>query len=414
MASKRNIRQIILDNDPVLPIVGHANDAVQLGLFTGIFAALTQAMTGPARFFILPGALVTEFVRAVIATVNFINANNRNLSKTAKMILEVTKMLVIGTAIIGSFIGVVGLVAVTPFLFVAALGTNMLYHTAKILFHGAKWATADKVHGKNYHKKELIHSTVGAVTGAISVAAITLLLIINPAAGVLTAVAAYGTAAILGVSALWSGFQAMVSYNKRNENKFLDPIEGIPRAEVREEKAEHLKEPPIVVVSPHQLQRAALHTKPALTQFHDDLIEEVLTSANPQTEILELLANKIGVLEQQLQTHSFFQDKQRNIKMAFLKDLHTLVRGNEALMQEGEDIASQVNSPAKLLAYAESKKTLNNIFGSFYSEVGEVQKLYLLTDAYFTKYKPLVSGIGSKSEDENTTDTGYRPPSLAV
>jgi hypothetical protein len=400
MSSNRNIRQIILDNDPIIPVVGHSNDAVQLGLFTGIFAALMQAMTGPARFFILPVVLVSEFVRVVLASVNFINAVNRNLSKTAKALLEITKMLVIATAIIGSFIGVVGLVAVAPFLFVAALGTNMVYHTTKILFHAAKWATAKGVHGKNYHKKELTHSVVSAVTGAISVAAITLLLIINPAAGVLTAVAAYGTAGIMGASALWSGVQAMLSYRKRDENKLLDPSEGIPQAEVTAEKQELLLEQKpltINVESPRPLLRAPILTTPSLEAFHDDLIEEVLTDPNPKAQVLDLLKRKIGVLNQQLQTHSFFQDNQRQQKVTFLKDLHMLVSGQEVLSQHGEEL-TQINSPTKLLAHVNSTKKINNIFGSFYSEVGEVQKLFLLVDAYFTKYTPVVSMIGNKPQ----------------
>jgi hypothetical protein len=56
------------------------------------------------------------------------------------------------------------------------------------------------------------------------------------------------------------------------------------------------------------------------------------------------------------------------------------------------------------------------VFGSFFSEVGEVQKLFLLCDAYFNKFNPKVNPrpdvamyASPLREDENYRSTAPMP-----
>ncbi len=384
MAATRNRRQIVLDNDPIIPIVGHANDAVQLGLFTGIFAALTPAMTGPARFFVLPAALATEMIRAILALVNYFNAVNRNFTKTAKAVLETVKFMVIGAAILGSLLGVVTIAAVAPLLFVAAIGTNTLYHTAKSLFHAYKLFKETGVEGKKYHAKELRHSMIAAFTGVVSALAITFLLIVSPPLSIVTSIAAIGAAAISGVSALWSGYQAKVSYDNRNVNKTLEKVEGLL---TEQSKTVSLTIPP--AKSTPILVHSAMHVQPKLKAYHDDLIEDILNGPHPEQELKNLLEMKIGVLNEQLKENNFFQQNKRVQKRDFLEKLHTLISGHHVVVTDAA-VTKTIKSPAELLNHIKETKQLNNVFNSFCSEVGEVQKLFLVADGYFERFNPLL------------------------
>jgi hypothetical protein len=384
MISSRNRRQIVLDNDPIIPIVGHANDAIQLGLFTGIFSALKEAMTGPARWFVLPATLVTEMMRGVLALVNYFNAVNRNFSKTSKAILETVKFLVIGLALLASLIGIVSIVAIAPLLFVAALGTNTLYHTVKSLFHAYKLYKETGEEGKKYHAKELNHSLIAAATGIISGLAITFLLIVSLPVTIITSIAAYTAAAVSGLSALWSGYEAIVSYRNRNVNKTIEKVEGL---EVPLAADVAIANTPASVVRTHPiLVHSSAQARPRLSAYHDDLIKDVLNSVRPQQDLSDLLRMKIDALNKQLEVQSFFQTTKRLEKLKFLENLLSLVNGEPVTISENE-VLRTISTPAELLKHIKFRGQLNNVFNSFCSEVGEVQKLFLVADGLFERVR---------------------------
>ncbi len=412
-------RQIILDEHPTLSIVGHANDAVELGLFASIFAALTQTLEGPARYFVLPSALAMDCVRGLVALYNLVNSYNRNLNKYSKFILEVFKIATVGTAIIGSLIGVVAIAAITPFLFIGALGLNALYHGAKSFFHGYKWATAKGPHGKEHHKQEFLSNFTSTLTGVIAVIAITLLLAVKPELGIFKSIAAYGTAVALGVSGLYSAMQAYRA--KKAKDKILNerPINA-----------------PSVSVAPVIKQEITLahpnnHSRPTkkvifkghlLNEYPDDLVHGLLSLSQntAQTKIKDLLEEKIGVLDHSVDSINFFLNNKRKLKSEFLRHLYTIMAGQEAYT--GPVTNTRIASPIALIAYMEKHYKIHDVFSSFLSEVGEVQKLFLLCDAYFNKYNPTVTphpdhaiygkgpDIGDEADNAYRQSSGHRNP----
>jgi hypothetical protein len=269
-------------------------------------------------------------------------------------------------------------------LFVAALGTNTLYHTAKSLFHAYKLFKETGEEGKKYHSKELRHSLIAAATGIISGLAITFLLIVNLPVTIITSIAAYTAAAVSGLSALWSGFQAIVSYQNRDVNKSIEKVEGLEEPLIADNAVTNTSA--TVVKSRPVLVHSSAHVQPRLSAYHDDLIKDVLNSVRPQQDLSDLLKLKIGALKQQLDTKSFFQQTKRLEKLKFLEALYSLVNGETVTVTENEE-KKIISNPAELLQHIKQKGQLNNVFNSFCSEVGEVQKLFLVTDGLFERMR---------------------------
>jgi hypothetical protein len=411
MSKAPSNRQIILDNHRTLDVVGHADDAVELGLLAGIFSALKQTLEGPARYFVLPGVLAMDCVRGIVALLNLINANNRNLNKYSKFILEIFKVGAIGTAIIGSLIGVVAIAAITPFLFIGALSLNALYHTAKCIFHGTKWvtATANDKFGKEHHKKEFTSNLVSTITGIVAVIAVTLLLAVRPELGIFKSIVSFGTAIALGASGLFSALQAYrarkikeVNYDDKKVEDSTPTVAPAIRVEITLGNKNKLVNKTKAIVTNADI----------LNLHHDDLIHYVLSRPFPLIKIKEMLEQKIDILQNVIDTMSFFQDHKRNIKADFLTHLHTILSGEVAFDKTENTL---IASPAELIAFMEKHHKMRNVFGSFFTEVGEVQKLFLLGDAYFNKFKPEVK---PKADDlmygipitppPSTSDNDYR------
>jgi hypothetical protein len=410
MSVTRSNRQIILDSHQTLDAVGYGNDAVELGLFASIFAALTQTLEGPARFFVLPSALIMDCVRGIIALLNLINSYNRNLNKYSKFILEIFKVGAVGTAIIGSLMGVLAIAAITPFLFIGALGLNSLYHAAKAIFYGVKWASAKGEHGRQHHKKEFMSNIVSTVTGIIAVVAITLLLAVKPELGIFKSIVAYGTSVVLGVSALFSGLQAYRA-NKASEIESDKKIPAASASIAPDNQLEHT----FTIHHLEQKHKPQLSNRDILNLHPDDLIHHVLALPRPKAKILELLEEKIGILDNAIDSLSFFQTNKRNLKAEFLKHLYSILGGEEAFsVHENTRIAS----PSELIAFMEKHHKLHDVFGSLFSEVGEVQKLFLLGDAYFKKFKPQVVARADNvmfasllsERDDNKQANGFPAP----
>jgi len=369
--------KMILDSHPNVPILGHANDSAELGLFTGIFSAIPVMLEGPARFLSLPTVLTFDLIRGVIAVWEWFNSFNRNLTRTTKAALEIAKVSIVGTAIIGSLIGVTAIAVVTPFLFIAATGLNALYHGAKVLFHGFKWATSPFAHGRQYHKEQFIHNLVSTVTGIIAVAAITLLIAVKPELGIFKSLVTYATAISLGASALWSGAQAYFSFLKKRDNS-ISPRVNLENNTSDEPRSLASPKPKMETPRP---EIKYTPVKPNISYHTADLLEQMLALPNQKKFIIDTIAEKIFVLQAQKNDGlNIFQNSKRQNKIDVLLQLDGLMRGESIILPREQ---KRLTTPGELLAYLKDSKQLNVVFSSFFSEVGEVQKIFLLADTYF-------------------------------
>jgi hypothetical protein len=371
---------MILDSHPTIPIIGHANDGVELGLFAGIFSDIPVLLESPARFLSLPTVLALNSIRGIIAIWDYLNSFNRNLTRTAKAALEIVKVSLIGTAIIGSLAGVTVLAALAPFLFIAATGLNALYHAAKVFFHGYKWAASPFDNGRKYHKQQFIHNLVSSVTSLIALAAITLLLAVKPELGIFKSVVIYATAISIGVSALWSGAQAYFSFAKKRENS-ISPQVSMENTAGEEPRSLASPKPKVATLRP-EIKFAPV--KPKITYHTADLVEQMLALPNQKDFILEVIAEKVFALQAQKNDGlNIFQNSKRQKKIDVLLQLEGLMKGESIILPHEQ---KRLTTPGELLAFLKESKNLNDVFSSFFSEVGEVQKIFLLADTYFTNH----------------------------
>jgi hypothetical protein len=380
--------EIILDTHAKTSVAGHGNDVFQLGIFAGIFSAIEQTLEGPLRFFMLPAALMADAVRALFALSTWFKSNNRNLAKTTKVALEVAKLGVIGTAIIGSLIGVAAIAAITPFLFIGAVGLNTLYHAAKAIFHGVKWRTSKGTHAKKHHKEEFLNNLVTTVTGLVVVTAITLLLAVKPELGVFKAVASFGTAAVLGVSALWSAIQGYKFFKNEKAKAAMEKQIG---AAADVEKDFSAVKTPTHRITPTPDRHVSSDFKSEISMHHHDLItkmqgiDDVIGDSEQQTYVLNLIEDKIKTLNIERDIGNIFERGKRIEKANVLDQLHDLVKGKDiALLLKGE--SHIISSVHELLMHLQKTNKIKTVFSSFFSEVGDVQKLFLLADAYVARH----------------------------
>jgi hypothetical protein len=388
-------KEVILDERPDLTVLNAANDVVQLSLFGVIFSAIKQTLESNARYFVLPLALAGDAMRACFALADWFNAKNKNLRKTSKLLLELAKLVIVGTAIIGSLAGCVAIAAVTPFIFIAAIGSNTLYHAGLSIFHGLKWVFTKSKAEAAYHKKHFLNNLLGAVTGIAVTTAIAVLLAFKPDLGILNLVIGTVATVMTGITAIVAGLSGYGFYKQRKMQMAVTPVShhDLKRdVSVTIHTSNNLVNAVLTAKNEHALMdkrmeesKEELLPKPIVAAkkiklFHEDLIADMRShnADDRKLYVNHVIQEKIdNLVAEQGSLNIFYPDKQK-IKISALKMLRHLV--NDGIVCTAEN--TTIESIDGLLDYLKQKNINGTVMSSILRDVGEVQKIFLLTDAY--------------------------------
>ena len=404
-------REIILDERPELIVINAANDTVQSSLFAVIFSAIRLTLESNARYFVLPMALMGDTIRAIAAVSDWFDAKNKNFRKTFRLFLEAAKLIVVATAIIGSLAGCIAIAAVTPFLFIAAIGSSTLYHIALSFSHGYKWATAKGPEEAKHHKKHFFGNLLGAVAGAAVTVAISVLLAFKPELGIANFVIATVATVMSGISAMVASFNGLSYFRNRKKNMEVSP--DLPGNDYQPHKENSHSQVSISLSSipnghSHAVANGKVSTKvndleeplngevvdiaiditDKIDLFHADLINDMRSQdeANKLNYVNAIIDNKIADLELETGNVNLFYPNKQLIKISALKMLKQLVNDGKIVV----DNDTQINSLQGLLKHLDEKKIRGTVMNSFLKDVGDVQKIFLLANAYLVDL-PVVS-----------------------
>jgi hypothetical protein len=375
----------ILDDHPLMNAAQLSNDGAQFGLFAGIFSAVEKALEGPAHFFVLPAALFADVLRTIFTIWEWFNANNKNLRKTAKMFLEIIKTAVIGTAIIGTMAGCALIAAITPFLFVGGLATTTLYHAVLAGYHGYKWYKSSPEAAPHHKKLFFINLWVMGALAALTTA-VSLVLAFKPEIGIFKSVAAYFSVAMSGISTLLFGtMAAKIIFSKKKSSQVAIVTPG---------QEPEVKITPTISTVKAEVVKVAKPLKLA----HEDLIAQLNRSddaTDRKAFVFDILTDKDNSLAAKAAKaegakgykgySSYFYKDQTLYKRNAITLMRRLVKDGSVKVSERDELITTV---PELMDYLDSKKRSSAIFHSFFREVGEMQKIFILVDNYLQTRTP--------------------------
>jgi hypothetical protein len=364
--------QRILDDHQFMNAAQLTNDGAQFGLFSGIFSTVEKALEGPAHFFVLPTALFGDVMRSIFTLWEWFNAKNKNLRKTAKLLLEIVKTAVVGTAIIGSMAGCALIAAITPFLFVGGLASATLYHAVLTGYHGYKWFNSTPAAAPHHKKLFFINLWVMGALAALT-AAVSVVLAFKPEIGILKSVVSYVAVAMSGLSTLLFGTMAAKIIWARKKAPQIATVGQVPEPGLtRAPSVETINAEVIKVEKPLKL-------------AHEDLVVQMHQYGDAEERqqfVLELMQAKTKLLEEKPHSSFFYKD-QNLLKRQAITLLSRLVKNGQVKVGDTE-----IKNIPELLDYFDNEKCSSSIFHSFFREVGEMQKLFILVDNYLQTPKP--------------------------
>lgn len=391
--------EYILDSSPhVISKIGSANDTLQQILFAHLFSTIQYSLETSARYFVLPSALTGDTIRAVISAIDFFDAKNRNLNKLIRLLLEIAKISIVSTAIIGSLLAVPAIALIGPLMFIAAVGSNTLYQIGQSIFHGVKWARSKTPLEAQHHRKEFGLNLVGTVVGIGFVAVLALVLAFKPEIGIFALVTTTVASTLFGIGALVSAVNGYVNAKNR---AVRDGVENDRTA--RAENTLTVAPSPtidstakVTATLRRDSAEALLPANTKIKTFHADLIAEMqaLPTEDAKKEfVLDLIDSKLDELEGPKRWDLFYRNKQQR-KSDALEHLKSLVNGTAVVL--GSIV---ITTMAELLAYEKKTSNSGTVFHSMFRDIGEVQKIFAVANAFLAN-KPAAT-IGSDSDIDN-------------
>jgi hypothetical protein len=352
----------ILDLQPELSLKTKMNKVLGYSLLAGLFAVLETPLAWLAGMVFLPAILISRLLGTLVAVTHWQRSYNKNFFRTARALMELITLATVGIAVIGTLAGSVLFTVLTPLLLTGAVGVNVIYHAVKIVGLVLQKNSAEEY---TIHRQKLYRAVAATLTGCALLIA-TVLLVMQLATGVFAITAAISAAAVSSISALWCVARAY-QLSSQGINRPMTPS--------IEEDNKPFEISMFVFDSNPERKQKVMHAK--LT--HSEMIAELqLQSPGTQVQFIEtIITNKIFTLRHQIGTE-FFQSGKRQNKIAALLALQELLHDNLVYL----DGVEPINTIAALLDYFDSKKISNSVFGSFFRETGEMQKIFLLMDAY--------------------------------
>jgi hypothetical protein len=213
--------------DENLKRVGVFNHFIQTGLFSSIFTFTSNIggiriiLESSLQAILFPLAIAPDAIASLLALLSFTRAKNKNLGKTFDLVYIPTKTALVFTAV---FAGI-SLVAVHS-LFLIAVGSGLLYHTALSVYNLYKCLKTPKnspisLNLRNLYKENAIRNGVSSLVGGIVIVGILMTMVFAPYLGAtMLAIAGIGTAAMLLLTsayALYRHFRQSITQTIANE-----------------------------------------------------------------------------------------------------------------------------------------------------------------------------------------------------
>jgi hypothetical protein len=384
----------ILDNAPLYTNVGAVNDVVQSFLFVHLFTNVTYALQTAAHWFFLPAALAGDSVRAVLGLLNYINARNKNLGRTAKLLIEIVKISIVATAILGTLIGITAIAAIGPLLFIAAIGSNTLYHAALSIFHATKWATSKTPLEASFHRRETGLNLFYTGVGAVFVTTIAVLLAFNPGIALLSSVTAIVAGVTFGLSALAAGVMGYINVKNRAVRKAVDTERDLVQQR-------NILTPIVLPKQTVGLTREnqgegetldlAFVPKLSIKTYLPDLINDMkkLSDEEQRDFIVKLISDKNDSLDKEKNNFDFFYPNKQSAKQVALEYLSVIVQGKIVTLDaEPGKTPIILRNVDELVTWLDKTGKSETVFNSFFCQFGEVQKIFALANTYLA-HKPM-------------------------
>ena len=149
----KSVRQYILNEHAVT--AEKSLEAVQSGVFAGIFSALTVLVNGfshTAKVAIFPAGTLVTFLREFQGFKRYKKSKNKNINSRFNVSLGIFSAIAEGIAVGFALLGTVAFAAVAPVIFVCLLSLRFLDHTARALYYGFLCARSWK-RGETYTKE---------------------------------------------------------------------------------------------------------------------------------------------------------------------------------------------------------------------------------------------------------------------
>lgn len=363
-------QRLILSEHPLMSVAQLGNDGAQFGLFAGIFSTVEKALEGPAHFFVLPAALFSDVLRSILTLWEWFNARNKNFRRTTKLLLELIKTAVVGTAIIGTMAGCALIAAITPFLFVGALGCTTLYHLGMTIYHGYKWYKSSLEAAPHHKKLFLVNLWVTAALATLT-AAVSVVLAFKPEIGIFKSLVSLAAVVTSSLSTVIFGAMGLKILWDRKKAHQVSVVQETPQPEI-------IKAPSINNVSA----ATPAPVKASVKLCHEDLVKQMNNSYDAEERkqfVLDVMHEKNQRLEAKKNRSSFFYEDQNLYKRQALTLLRLLVNHGEVKVCDRDEPIKKISD---LIDHYDKKKMSNAIFHSFFREVGEMQKIFIMVDDY--------------------------------
>lgn len=331
-----------------LKIAESANSSIQIILFSTIFVFKSNINNIRSIFektlspILLPLAIIPDAIAGLFALYHFVRAKNKNLGKTFDLIHTATKTALVFTAV---FAGLS--LFVVHSLFLAAVGSSVVYHLGLSIYHAYHWLKATKDSPTAiFHKTNTINNITATSIGSIVIAGIVLTMVFAPYLGA-AALAGSGitVAAMLIASTTYSVYR-----NFKN-----------PSVTTQTNAPEHQN-------NPNEASTESSQENHVNSNYYTCYPELTGNKEKDKKFLMEAIEAKKTKIKQQINSskNSFFgrfwsEESKRNAKLNVLQSLTTAIETNEA----------------------PNIKLSNSAAHSFFSGQGGVLSLAELTEDYF-------------------------------
>lgn len=282
---------------PYLKITESANSFFQNAVLSTIFVfksniyqigAIFEKILAPILF---PLVIIPDALASLFALYRFSKAKNKNLGKTFDLIHAPIKAALVFTAVFAglSLIYVQG-------LFLAAVGSSVVYHLGLSIFHTYHWLKSEKKSpARALHKNHSINNLIATLVGGIVIAGIILTMVVAPyLAATVLAAAGITTASLLILGTIYAIYRNF-------KNPSLSPTNNLLNEDRTEAESSSLEYSSSSTLS-HSSQLSDPTQNQSFNYYYREFRSEKLTGTQAQNKnfLLEEIQKKTQNLEQQI------------------------------------------------------------------------------------------------------------------
>ena len=350
-----------------------------------VFTSLLHATGEIARLVFYPIKILIDLVETTLTARQLYLAKNKNITRWAKLLYQITTSALFLTAVIGTLAASVVFVVVTPILLAVAAGISFLYNFGGTCINLYKWIVTPKTsEAKKIYGEQLKKYFIATLLSGLAFASAILITTVHISLPVMSAVIA--TAAFAATI-----YQTVKLYKLIKNNAVKESALSVKHGE-QEEKAN--------AQTPDETSSLIIKTRHGQSLFgrltYDEFAYErqgSLVKENIECYREELLnaieQHKVGI-QKQIENGknnwfaSTFENKSRENKVELLDHLIRYIKDDPISPEEKADCVA-LNQGTKSLNEVISIKNLikKGGFQSFFYERGGVESLYHLSDDYF-------------------------------